>query len=501
MSPLKAGTSYWIESTPSTSYPTLQDEITVDVCIVGGGMTGLLTAFELAEAGQRVAVLEGERIASAVTGHTTAKLTAQHGTRYDRLTQQRGADVARSYAQANQDALQRIRDIAADLQIEDAIQLADAYVYGTDPKSVDALRAEAQAAADAGLPASFTTDVPVPFDTVGAVRFTDQAQMHPRQLLVRLAEALTERGVQIFESTSASDISFDNQWTVSSEKGQVHADNVVVAALTPTAGVGSDLFERMYCHQGFVVAMPLRNEETGPEGVLISHDRPMRSMRVIDRPEGSMLLVTGGAYVENPNIGAEPYDDLEAWARENFDVGEAEYRWTTQDYSTADGIPLIGALDDNGLYIATGFGGWGLTTAGVAAAIFRDSITQDQVTDEYRGIFDPRRELSAVDSALISARTSSGTDRDPNEIIQQLTPGDAAVVRSGGEQLAVYRDDSGELEAVSAVCTHLGGIVLWDKSSSQWGCPCHGSKFLPDGSVVNGPAQSPLPDKKDLLDE
>jgi|SRR5690625_188487 len=118
--------------------------------------------------------------------------------------------------------------------------------------------------------------------------------------------------------------------------------------------------------------------------------------------------------------------------REHFNVGEAEYRWTTQDYSTADGIPLIGALDDNGLYIATGFGGWGLTTAGVAAAIIRDSITQDQVTGEYRGIFDPRRELSAVDSALISARTSSGTDRD----------------------------DSGELEAVSAVCTHLGGIVL-----------------------------------------
>lgn len=501
MSPLKAGNSYWMESVPPTAYPALQGDITVDVCIIGGGITGLLTAFELSEAGLRVAVVEGERVASAVTGYTTAKLTAQHGARYDRLTQEYGADVARSYARANQDALQRIRDIAAELKIEDAIQLTDAYVYGTDPSSVDALRAEAQAADDAGLPASFTTDVPVPFDTVGAVRFTDQAQMHPRRLLIRLAEALTERGVQIFESTSANDISFDDQWTVSSEEGQVHAENVVVAALAPTAGVGSELFERMYCHQGFVVAMPLRNGQTGPEGVLVSYDRPMRSVRVIERPEGPLLQVTGGAYVENPNIGDEPYDDLEAWAREHFDVGETEYRWTTQDYSTADGIPMIGSLANNGLYIATGFGGWGLTSAGVAAAIIRDAITQEQVTSQYRDIFDPGRELSAVDSALISARTSSGTDRDAHEIIGQVTPGDAAVVCSGGEQLAVHRDNHGELNVVSAVCTHLGGIVLWNKENSQWGCPCHGSKFLPDGSVANGPAEAPLPDKKHLLDE
>src|SRR5699024_4082271 len=156
MSPLKAGNSYWMDSVPPTSYPALQSEITVDVCIVGGGIAGLLSAFELSEAGLRVAILEGGRIASSVTGYTTAKLTSQHGTRYLRLTQEQGADVARSYARANQDALQRIRDIAGQLQIDDAIQTRDAYIYGTDPDSVEALRAEAQAAADAGLPASFT---------------------------------------------------------------------------------------------------------------------------------------------------------------------------------------------------------------------------------------------------------------------------------------------------------------------------------------------------------
>ena len=501
MSPLKAGNSYWMESVPPTSYPALQSDINVDVCIVGGGITGLLTAFELLEAGLRVAVLESGRVASSVTGYTTAKLTSQHGARYRRLTQEQGAGVARSYGRANQEALQRIRQIVATLQIGGAIQARDAYIYGTDPSSMDALRAEAQAALDAGLPASFTTDVPVPFATVGAVRFTDQAQMHPRRLLIPLAAALSERGVQIFESSRAKDINFGDHWTVSTKEGQVHAKNVVVAALTPTAGVGNDLWDRMYCHQGFVVALPFLDEATAPDGVLISYERPMRSIRTIEHPQGRLLQVAGGAYVEDPNTGAEPYDDLEAWAREHFDVGAAEYRWTTQDYSTADGIPMIGSLADDGLYIATGFGGWGLTTAGVAGAIMRDLITGGEATGQYRDIFDPGRELAVIDSALISARTSSGTDRDAQEIIRGLAPGDAAVVRSGGEQVAVHRDEDGQLDVVSAVCTHAGGIVLWDKADAQWGCPCHGSKFSPDGAVLQGPAEAPLPEKKRLLDE
>src|SRR5690625_2443153 len=340
MSPLKAGNSYWMESVPPTSYPALQGDLNVDVCIVGGGIAGLLSAFELSEAGLRVAVLESGRVASAVTGYTTAKLTSQHGARYLRLTQEQGADVARSYARANQDALQRIRKLASELDLDDAIQSRDAYIYGTDPSSVDALRAEAQAAVDAGLPASFTTDVPVPFRTVGAVRFSDQAQIHARRLLGALAAALVERGVKIFESSRAKDISFDNHWTVRTKEGQVHADQVVVAALTPTAGVGNDLWDRMYCHQGFVVALPLLSGAQARGGVLISHERPMRSIRTIELPAGQLLQVAGGSYVENPNTGAEPYDDLESWAREHFEVGEAQYRWTTQDYSTADGIPL-----------------------------------------------------------------------------------------------------------------------------------------------------------------
>lgn len=499
MSPITDGNSYWMASVPQTSLPALAEDIETEVCIVGGGITGLLCAFELVEAGKRVVIVESDRIASSVTGFTTAKLTSQHDLRYRRLTDELGADAARVYGRANQDALQRIRQIVDDLGIDADIETRDSYVFAVRPENVDDLRAEAQAASEAGLPASFTTDVPLPFETVGAVRFADQAQIHPRKLLIGLATVLADRGVQIFESSEVTDIEHDGRWTVTCKQGaHVQADAVVIAALTPVAGVGDELWGRFYCHQGFAVALPLRGQ--GPDGVFITHERPMRSIRTIARPEGRLLEVGGASYVENPNDGDTPYDDLEAWAREHFDVGPAEYCWTTQDNSTADGVPLIGALDDNGLYVAIGFGGWGMTTAGVAAAIIRDQITGES-TDEVRDrIFDPHRELREIDDALISEHTSSGTDRDAHMVVDALAPGEAAVVRHQGEQLAVHRRPDGQLDVVSAVCTHAGCIILWDNSAGHWSCPCHGSQFKSDGSIIQGPAATPLPDKKALLD-
>lgn len=492
MSPVTDGNSYWMASVPPTRLlPHLSENLEVDVCIIGGGITGLLCANELAEAGLGVIVLEAHRLASSVTGYTTAKVTSQHGLRYHRLTEELGVDAARAYGRANQDALDRIRQIVADLNIDADLQTRDAYVYATRPDGIAELRAEASAAAEAGLPASFTTEVPVPFATTGAVRFADQAQVHPRKLLLGLASHLRERGVRIFENSEVTAVEHRGRWIVTSAGGTVTADAVVAAALTPVAGIGDDLWEHLYCHQGFAVALPLLGE--GPGGVLITHERPMRSIRTITGEDGPLLQVGGAAFVEDSNHGDTPYHDLEAWAREHFEVGEATYRWTTQDNSTSDGVPLIGRLDTRGLYFAGGFGGWGMTTAGVAAAIIRDLIAGapgDGVRDR---IFDPRRPMPPIDAGLISRHTSSGTDRDALVVIGALRPGEAAVVRHDGEQLGVHRRADGELDVVSAVCTHAGCIVLWDAAGTHWACPCHGSQFQPDGSLIRGPAEAPLP--------
>ncbi|MCW2949338.1 MAG: [Fe-S]-binding protein, partial [Thermoleophilia bacterium] len=242
MSPLTDGDSYWLESTSETRFPQLRENIDVDVCVVGGGITGLLTAWELSEAGLSVAIVESKRIAASVTGYTTAKLSSQHGLRYKRLTDEHGPDVARVYGQVNEAALRRVRDIAQELDVSAEIEARDSYVYATRPESLPGLHAEARAARDAGLPAAFVHDVPLPFATVGAVRFTGQAQIHPRRLLLPLATELTKRGVRLYEQTKAEDVAYDDGWTVTCDGGTVRARNaVVVATLLPSAGVAEHL--------------------------------------------------------------------------------------------------------------------------------------------------------------------------------------------------------------------------------------------------------------------
>lgn len=228
MSPLTEGTSYWMASTPTTSYPPLEHGIDVDVCIVGGGLTGLLTAWELTDVGRTVAVLERNRIAESVTGYTTAKLTSQHGLKYHRIEQSRGTSAAATYGEANERAMRRITQLAEQLDIDADMQQRTAYVYSTRPDDAASLQEEAASAARAGHPASYTPDVPVPFPT-GGVRFEDQLEFHPRKLLLGLAAALRSRGGRIFEDMKATGIEPGTPCVVTSEGGAcVHAADVVV---------------------------------------------------------------------------------------------------------------------------------------------------------------------------------------------------------------------------------------------------------------------------------
>jgi nitrite reductase/ring-hydroxylating ferredoxin subunit len=196
--------------------------------------------------------------------------------------------------------------------------------------------------------------------------------------------------------------------------------------------------------------------------------------------------------VDEPSSGAGPWDDLERWGRDAFaGAREATWRWTTQDYSSTDGVPLIGRLGGApNVSVATGFGGWGLTTAGVAGELIAGQITGAEA--DWHALFDPARGMPKVDTRIISGHRT-GLDTPPEQALAALAPGEARVLDLDGEEVAAYRDEAGELHRVSAACTHLGCIVLWDSGSTEWECPCHGSRFAPDGSVTHGPASEPLP--------
>ncbi len=248
--------SYWIATTPGTSYPPLAEDAEADVTVIGGGIAGLSTAWELVRAGRRVVVLEADRIAAGVTGCTTAKLSSLHTLIYDRLRRTRGAEGARRYAESQQAAVERVVEIADLLGVDCDLERGPAFTYVRDPAAAGQLRAEAEAAREAGLPASFVTATGLPFPVAGAVRVEDQAQFHPRRYLLALAEDFRSRGGVIHERTRATGLHEGSPCRVTTESGAtVTSRDVVVATHYPVFDRAL-LFTRLSPRREVVVAPP-----------------------------------------------------------------------------------------------------------------------------------------------------------------------------------------------------------------------------------------------------
>jgi glycine/D-amino acid oxidase-like deaminating enzyme/nitrite reductase/ring-hydroxylating ferredoxin subunit len=487
--------SYWIDSTEPTSYPPLRDTIEVDVAVVGGGITGLTTAYLLAKEGRTVAVIDSKRIVRGVTGYTTAKLTAGHGVLYAELIERFGERRARIYAESNQRAVDRVREIASELGIDCDLEAMSNYVYGESPEDAERIRREVDAAQLLGLPASFVTETPLPYDVSGAIRLDDQAQFHPRKYLLPLAAAVEGAGGWVFEETMVVDVKDGSPSEVRTRTGSIRARDTVLASHIPFLDRGL-FFAKVHPHRSYAVAARTDPSRI-PEGMFLNAGTPTRSVRSIVQ-DGSRLLLVGG---DGHKPGADPdtvrhYDTLERFAREFDPAAEVTHTWSTQDYMSVDRVPYMGRLTRRSrhVFVATGFGKWGMSNGTVAATILADLVLGRE--NDWLELYDAKRlelrasarrfvtENAKVAGHFVADRVSPPGPRAPEE----LQPGEGAVVRRGGQLVAISRGDDGTLSAVSAACTHLGCIVAWNPAERSWDCPCHGSRFGADGKVIQGPA-------------
>ncbi len=488
--------SYWMDSAPQTDFPAYRPEgRRVDVAVVGGGITGLTVALLLGRAGASVALLEAGRVASGVTGYTTAKVTSLHGLTYAGLEQSFGPDGARAYAEANEAALAEMARLVADLAIDCAFERHAAFTYTEDAGSVGQIESEVAAAARAGLPATFTTEVDLPYPVAGAIRVENQAQFHPRRYCLGLADAIVADGGSIYEQTRVLDVDDGEPCRVRTENGDLIARHVVQATQLPIVDPGG-FFARTHPERSYALAVEL--DGPAPQGMYLSADQPTRSVRPIEE----RLVLIGG---EGHKVGQDPdtrqrYDALETFARERFPVVEVRHRWSAQDFMPADNVPYIGRLTprSKGRLVATGFKKWGMTHATVAAMILRDHITGTE--NPWASLYDATRLKptaaagSFVTENLNVAKRFVG-DRLATlrpEPADSLAPGEAGLRVVNGHKVAAYRDETGQLHAISARCTHMGCLVSWNTAEQSWDCPCHGSRFDVDGRVIQGPAVRPL---------
>ena len=480
--------SLWLE-TPGPERPPLEGDTHVDVAVVGAGITGMTAALQLARAGRTVAVVDQHVVAGGTTGHSTAKVTSQHGRAYHLLRLAHGRDAARRYGQAMEWAKEHI----AGQEVECGFRRRAAYLYGSASWQRPLLEREAEAAAQAGLPAEFVETTPLPFDVDGAVRFDDQAEFDPRAYVLGLARLLEEAGGTVYEHTRAKQVHEGEPCRVETDRGTVIADDVLVATLMPFLDRGG-FFARAYANRSYVVTARLAGPP--PEGMFINAGSPTRSLRA----HGDLLLVGGeGHHVGSGKAQPERYQALIEFARRHWDVRSIEHRWSSQDYSPDDLIPYAGRLHlrSQHVYVATGLKKWGITAGTAAAAIVADAILERE--NDWASLFSSTRVRVQEAPRFLIENTRVGVHFFADRLkqrgtrpIEDLTPGEGAIVNAGGEKVAGYRDDEGGLHAVSSRCTHLGCQVVWNAAERTWDCPCHASRFDVDGDVLNGPAVDPL---------
>ena len=493
--------SLWLSTTPSTNYAPLDGDHRFDTVVVGGGIAGLSTAIALKDAGRSVAVVEAGRIVEGTTGHTTAKLTAQHGLVYDYLESRFGAARARQYAEANRAGIEDVAARVDRLGIDCDFRRRPAYTYTESMDDLEAIHREVDTARRLGLPASYTETVDIPFDVEGAVRFDEQAEFHPRKYLLAIAAAIHGDGCTVYERTRALDIDRGTTVRVETDRGDIRADDVVVASHFPFFD-RAGYFARMHPWRSYLLAV--RIDEPPPNGMYYSTNTPPETIRSHPTDDGELLIVGGQKH--RPGTGPDAsvrYRRCEAFARQRFSVQSIEHRWATHDYTAVDRVPFVGKIGPRAkhVYVATGFGGWGLAAGTAAGSILADQIRGRE--NPWAEIFDPQRITPRASArTFLTENTRTGLRMVADRTRQLVSsgadgpePGEATVSREDGEPVARYRDEEGELHTVSAICPHMGCVVDWNDAERTWDCPCHGSRFSYEGDVISGPAMEDLSEK------
>lgn len=427
--------SVW-QVSDSPEFPTLRQDIKTEVLIIGGGITGILTAYFLHQMGIPYVLAEKNRICSQTTNKTTAKLTFQHGLIYHKILKSYGLEKTQMYLQANKAALDKYRLLCKNIDCD--FEEKDNFAYSVNNCQV--LENEMNALNKIGYDAKFTEKIPLPIDTVGAVSFPNQAQFNPIKFLAKIAN-----GLNILEQTFIKEMSGT---TAVTDYGKIYADKVIVTTHFPFINKHGSYFLKQYQHRSYVIA--LENAQY-VNGMYMDENKKGLSFRNYK----DLLLLGGGAHRTGEKGGN--WQELRQFANEKYPDSTEKYYWAAQDCMSLDDIPYIGHYSKHtpNLYVASGFNKWGMTSAMVSATILSNMVTGKE--DEYASVFSPSRNIIKP---------------------QLLINGFTAVKNL--------------LNFTEKRCPHMGCALKWNGAERTWDCPCHGSRFTKSGIVLDNPANGNL---------
>jgi len=493
--------SLWIDTTPSTHYASLREDLEADVAIVGGGITGITAAYLLSKAGKSVVLVEKGRIAMSETGHTTAHIIEATDADYRDLIKVFGEEGARANTAAIRSSIAKIRSIVDELGIDCGLKAVDGYLYSEDEEDREYLQRQREYLQQAGIETEWASHVPLPFKTIGGLHYSNQSVFHVREYLLPVSRAAVKNGTRIFENTRVTEVQNaekDGWCGVKSEEGSVRARHVLLATHVPINDRGT-IWTKMYATRTYVVAAPIEPGRI-PDALYWDMYFPYHYTRLAETSNG-LFLVVGG---EDRDVGKEGndeerYEALEEYCRTHFGVKTFTHRWSGQINEPADMLPFIGeSSHGKNVWMATGYSGTGMTYGTLGAMLLSDFAMGRE--NRYAKLYDPaRKHIGSILENVVTKATAfpkrmieKVTNLDvETKNVEEVGEGEGMIVSSGGKKYAVARID-GELRALDPTCTHMGCTVAWNAAEKSWDCPCHGSRFNTLGEVLNSPATAPL---------
>lgn len=497
-------TSVWMRLEDVPPYSPLKGNIEAEICVVGAGIAGLMTAYLLASEGKSVVVLEKGVLSSGETSRTTAHLSFVLDDRFyelERLFGERGAHLAyESHARA----VQLMEDIAACEKMACEFARVDGYLFVPTNQPHGELEREMNAAHRAGLSVEWVDRAPLQgFDTGRCLRFPHQAQFNPLRFISGLAEAITRKGGRIFTHTRVDNVSGGARPAAETIDGHVVTAEAVVVATNSPIHDNLTIHARQAPYRTYAIGARIPWDAV-PRALYWDtldsyHYVRLKSGHTPKDRSGHDILIVGGEDHRQGEAEDERqrFDWLENWTRERFPIEEVEYRWSGMVLEPADSLGFIGRDNaEQNVFIATGDSGHGMTHGAIAGMLLSDLIMGRRNT--WEELYDPSRLSSQAASEYLSENAHVASELlswlTPGEVPHRddIAPGSGAIVRHGLGKHAVYRDRYGAFCESSAICPHLGCLVSWNSAEESWDCPCHGSRFDPQGKVLRGPASDDL---------
>lgn len=500
--------SLWLEGKKNIQESVLTKPIKTEVCVIGAGIFGLSTAYYLTQAGVKVCVIDQDGIACKTTGHTTAKVTSQHGLIYHYLLDTYGLHTAKQYFTANESAIGEIERIAKDNNIDCDFSRKSHTMFTASISERKKIEEEIQALSQITKQAEAVTEAELPFPIELGVRMNNQAQFHPVKYASGLAQAIVANGGKIYLDTHCNHLEKEKDgYHISTNREEILAQKVVVATHYPFIRFPGWYFLKMYQSTSYAIGIDAKADI--PANLYLQVENPNHSFRPAMDSEGRQILIIGGQDHKTGKAVTRQmtYSKLEQAAKQYYPNSEVLYWWSTRDCITLDKMPYIGRFSYlyPDIYVGTGFNKWGMTSSNVAARIVSDEILGKK--NPYAELFTatrmkPVENRGEVKNMLVdSARTIVGRRLEKVDItLADIANGSGGIVAYKGEKVGVYRTDTGEIYAVKPVCTHLGCLLNWNEADKTWDCPCHGSRFSYDGKNLYDPAIEPL-EKVDIQEK